>query len=305
MKTPFVTKDQLEAIAAQYPTPFHIYDEQGIRENARRLRKAFAWNPGYREYFAVKAAPTPALLKLLHEEGCGCDCSSMTELMISERCGITGENIMFSSNDTPAEEFQMADRLGAIINLDDLTLVDYLERSIGHVPEKICCRYNPGGVFTLGETREGFQVMDNPGDAKYGMTRAQIAEAFTRLSAMGAKEFGIHAFLASNTLSNEYYPALARVLFQLAAELKEETGAVPDTFLPMGVTLPSPGCLSERLYLFLAKGLHMESQQLDEDEFLNVERIPFNEMVHRVMDGEIEDSKTIAAVLKAKVLLNL
>ena len=239
MKTPFVTKDQLEAIAAQYPTPFHIYDEQGIRENARRLRKAFAWNPGYREYFAVKAAPTPALLKLLHEEGCGCDCSSMTELMISERCGITGENIMFSSNDTPAEEFQMADRLGAIINLDDLTLVDYLERSIGHVPEKICCRYNPGGVFTLGETREGFQVMDNPGDAKYGMTRAQIAEAFTRLSAMGAKEFGIHAFLASNTLSNDYYPALARILFQLAAELKAETG-VRITFINLsgGVGIP-------------------------------------------------------------------
>ena len=224
MKTPFVTHDQLEAIAARYPTSFHIYDERGIRENARRLKAAFAWNPGFREYFAVKATPTPAILKLLKEEGCGCDCSSMTELMISERCGITGENIMFSSNDTPAEEFQMADRLGAIINLDDLTLVDYLERSIGHVPEKICCRYNPGGVFTLGETREGFQVMDNPGDAKYGMTRAQIAEAFTRLSAMGAKEFGIHAFLASNTLSNEYYPALARVLFQLAAELKEETG---------------------------------------------------------------------------------
>ena len=141
-----------------------------------------AWNPGYREYFAVKATPTPAILKLLHEEGCGCDCSSLTELMMSERCGITGENIMFSSNDTPAEEFQMADQLGAIINLDDLTLVDYLERSIGHMPETICCRYNPGGVFTLGETREGFQVMDNPGDAKYGMTRAQIAEAFTRLS---------------------------------------------------------------------------------------------------------------------------
>ena len=224
MKTPFVTKDQLEAIAAQYPTPFHIYDEQGIRENARRLRKAFAWNPGYREYFAVKAAPTPALLKLLHEEGCGCDCSSMTELMISERCGITGENIMFSSNDTPAEEFQMADRLGAIINLDDLTLVDYLERSIGHVPEKICCRYNPGGVFTLGETREGFQVMDNPGDAKYGMTRAQISEAYRVLAAKGAREFGLHSFLASNTLSNEYYPVLARMLFQLAVELKEETG---------------------------------------------------------------------------------
>ena len=239
MKTPFVTKDQLEAIAAQYPTPFHIYDEQGIRENARRLRKAFAWNPGYREYFAVKAAPTPALLKLLHEEGCGCDCSSMTELMISERCGITGENIMFSSNDTPAEEFQMADRLGAIINLDDLTLVDYLERSIGHVPEKICCRYNPGGVFTLGETREGFQVMDNPGDAKYGMTRAQIAEAFTRLSAMGAKEFGIHAFLASNTLSNDYYPALARMLFDAGRRLMDKVG-LPLAFINLsgGVGIP-------------------------------------------------------------------
>ena len=224
MKTPFVTKDQLEAIAAQYPTPFHVYDEKGIRENARRLKAAFAWNPGYREYFAVKATPTPAILKILKEEGCGCDCSSEAELIMSQRCGITGEDIMFSSNDTPAREFQLADRLGAIINLDDLTMVDYLEQSIGHIPEKICCRYNPGGMFTLGDTREGFQVMDNPGDAKYGMTRAQIADAFTRLSAMGAKEFGIHSFLASNTISNDYYPALARILFQLAVELKKETG---------------------------------------------------------------------------------
>ena len=239
MKAPFVTREQLTAIAAQYPTPFHIYDERGIRENARRLREAFSWNPGYREYFAVKAAATPALLKLLHEEGCGCDCSSLTELMMAERCGITGEDIMFSSNETPAEEFQLADRLGAIINLDDLTLVDYLVQCTGHVPEKICCRYNPGGVFTLGETREGFQVMDNPGDAKYGMTRAQIAEAFTRLSAMGAKEFGIHAFLASNTLSNDYYPALARILFQLAADLKAETG-VHITFINLsgGIGIP-------------------------------------------------------------------
>lgn len=239
MKTPFVTKDQLEAIAAQYPTPFHIYDERGIRENARRLRAAFAWNPGYREYFAVKATPTPAILKLLQEEGCGCDCSSEAELLMAERCGVTGEGIMFSSNNTPAREFQLADRLGAIINLDDLTLVDFLEQSIGHVPQKICCRYNPGGVFTLGETREGFQVMDNPGDAKYGMTRTQIAEAFRRLAAMGAREFGIHSFLASNTLSNDYYPALARILFRLAVELKEETG-VHITFINLsgGVGIP-------------------------------------------------------------------
>lgn len=224
MKKPFLTKDQLEAVAAQYPTPFHIYDERGIRENARCLKAAFAWNPGFREYFAVKATPTPAILKILHEEGCGCDCSSLTELMLADKCDIRGQEIMFSSNNTPAEEYELADRLGAVINLDDITHVEFLEQSIGYIPEKISCRYNPGGMFTLGETREGFQVMDNPGDAKYGMTRAQIAGAYQMLRDKGAKEFGIHAFLASNTLSNEYYPALAKVLFQLAVELKEETG---------------------------------------------------------------------------------
>ena len=224
MKQTFVNREQLEAIAARYPTPFHLYDEKGIRDNARRLRRAFAWNPGFREYFAVKATPTPAIIKILRDEGCGCDCSSLAELRMAERCGVTGEGIMFSSNNTPAEEFQEARRLGALINLDDLTLVDFLKESIGEIPETICCRYNPGGVFTLGESREGFQVMDNPGDAKYGMTRPQIAEAFRRLAAMGAKRFGLHAFLASNTLSNDYFPVLSRILFQLAVELQEETG---------------------------------------------------------------------------------
>ena len=224
MKTPFVSQAQLEAIAARYPTPFHIYDEAGIRANARRLKEAFAWNPGFREYFAVKATPTPAILKLLKEEGCGCDCSSMAELIMAERIGAAGQEIMFSSNNTPAEDFRKAAQLGAIINLDDLTLVDALEEAVGTPPDTICCRYNPGGVFTLGETHEGFQVMDNPGDAKYGMTRLQITEAFRRLAAKGVKNFGIHSFLASNTLSNDYYPALARILFQLAVELQEETG---------------------------------------------------------------------------------
>lgn len=224
MKNPFVTKSQLDAIVARYPTPFHLYDEKGIRENARRLKAAFAWNPGFREYFAVKATPTPAILKILHEEGCGCDCSSLTELMLADRCGIRGEDIIFSSNNTPAEEYQLADQLGAIINLDDVTHVEFLEQSIGRIPEKVCCRYNPGGVFTLGESLEGFQVMDHPGEAKYGMTRAQIADAFKLLKEKGTKEFGIHAFLASNTLSNEYFPTLAKILFQLAVDLREETG---------------------------------------------------------------------------------
>ena len=233
MKKPFVTKSQLDKITQTYPTPFHLYDERGIRANARRLYQAFSWNPGFKEYFAVKATPNPTILKILREEGCGADCSSLVELMLAERCGFRGREIMFSSNNTLAEEYQLADRLGAFINLDDLTHVEFLEESIGHIPKTVFCRYNPGGVFTLGESRDGAQVMDNPGEAKYGMTRPQIAEAFRRLAAKGAREFGIHAFLASNTLSNDYYPALARILFQLAVDLQQEQYAVLLENLPL------------------------------------------------------------------------
>ena len=224
MKKPFVTLEQLQTLTQQYPTPFHLYDEKGIRDTARALYKAFSWNPGYREFFAVKATPNPQILKILKEEGCGTDCSSLTELMMSDRCGFAGDQIMFSSNDTPAEEFALAAKLGATINLDDISHIDFLKDTIGYIPKKISCRYNPGGTFTLGESEEGFQVMDNPGQAKYGMTRPQMTQAFRRLKELGAEEFGIHAFLASNTLSNEYYPALAAILFQMAVELKNETG---------------------------------------------------------------------------------
>ena len=224
MKKPFVTLEQLQEIVQTYPTPFHLYDERGIRENARALYRTFSWNPGFREYFAVKATPNPQILKLLKEEGCGVDCSSLCELLMAQRCGFSGEEIMFSSNDTPAEEFALAAQLGATINLDDITHIDFLKDTIGYIPKKISCRFNPGGTFQLGESKEGFQVMDNPGEAKYGMTRAQLTEAFRRLKELGAEEFGIHAFLASNTLSNDYYPALARILFQLAVEVREETG---------------------------------------------------------------------------------
>ncbi len=218
MKTPFVTKAQVEEIVKTHPTPFHIYDEKGIRENARKMREAFSWNPGFKEYFAVKATPNPTILKILAEEGCGTDCSSMTELMMSERCGITGSNIMFSSNDTPPEEFAFAKKLGANINLDDYTHIDVLEKTCG-VPETIFCRYNPGGTFSIST-----DIMDNPGEAKYGMTKEQLFDAYKRLSTLGAKKFGLHAFLASNTVTNEYYPTLAGILFSVAVEIKEKTG---------------------------------------------------------------------------------
>ena len=224
MKRPFVTLEQLQHMTQQYPTPFHLYDEKGIRETARKLKEAFSWNPGFKEYFAVKATPNPAILRILREEGCGADCSSLTELMLSDKCGFTGSEVMFSSNDTPAEDFRLAAKLGATINLDDFTHIDFLKETIGYIPETISCRFNPGGTFSIGASAEGFQVMDTPGDSKYGFTREQLFEGFKKLKSMGAKRFGIHAFLASNTLSNEYYPTLAGILFQLAVELEQETG---------------------------------------------------------------------------------
>ena len=220
MKKPFVTKDKLEEIIREIPTPFHLYDEKGIRENAEKVMKAFSWNPGFKEYFAVKANPNPYLIKILGEYGCGCDCSSLTELMLSEAMGFGGDDIMFSSNVTPAEEYKKAAELGAVINLDDITHVDFLEKTLGYIPKKISCRYNPGGLFKITT-----DIMDNPGDAKYGMTKEQLFEAFKILKQKGAKEFGIHAFLASNTVTNEYYPMLAKILFEVAVELQKETGA--------------------------------------------------------------------------------
>ena len=219
MKKPFVTLDKIKEIAKEYPTPFHIYDEKGIRENARGLFEAFSWNAGFKEYFAVKATPNPALIRILKEEGCGVDCSSYTELMMAERLGFRGDEIMFSSNETPEEEYIYARKLGAIINLDDITHIDFLEKTAG-IPEKICLRYNPGGEFTINN-----MIMGTPADAKYGLTRPQMFEAVRTLMAKGVKEFGVHAFLASNNIENDYYPVLARVLFELIADITAETGA--------------------------------------------------------------------------------
>lgn len=251
MKKPFVTKEQLEKIMKEYPTPFHLYDEKGIRENARKLKQAFAWNPGFKEYFAVKATPNPAILRILKEEGCGTDCSSMTELMMSERIGFAGDEIMFSSNDTPAEEFIKARELNATINLDDITHIDFLKESAG-IPKKISCRFNPGGLFELGT-----DIMDNPGDAKYGMTKEQILEAYTRLRDLGVETFGMHAFLASNTVTNEYYPTLARLLFQLAVEIKEKTGvALSFINLSGGVGVPYTPDKEPNDILVIGEGVH-------------------------------------------------
>ncbi|HOQ36614.1 MAG TPA: diaminopimelate decarboxylase [Acetivibrio sp.] len=219
MKKPFVTLEQLGEIVKKYPTPFHLYDEKGIRENARRLKEAFSWNKGFKEYFAVKATPNPTILQILKEEGCGVDCSSYTELLMAEKVGFHGDEIMFSSNVTPKEDFELARKVNSLINLDDISHIDFLEKVAG-LPETICCRYNPGGAFTIDNA-----IMDTPGEAKYGFTREQLTEGFKKLMDKGVKHFGLHAFLASNTIANEYYPALAKLLFKTAVELKNETGA--------------------------------------------------------------------------------
>ena len=219
MKTPFVTKEKLDEIIREIPTPFHIYDEKGLRENARLVQRAFSWNPGYREYFAVKAEPNPVILDILRQEGCGCDCSSLTELILSKAIGNTGDMAMFSSNDTPDNEYVYADSMNAIINLDDITMIDSYANAVGKFPKKMCCRYNPGGVFKVSNG-----IMDTPGDAKYGMTTDQIFKAFRILKSNGVEEFGIHSFLVSNAVTNDYYPMLAKLLFQLAVELQKDTG---------------------------------------------------------------------------------
>ena len=219
MKKPFVTLEQLKNIAEQFPTPYHLYDEKGIRENVRKLYKAFSWNKGFKEYFAVKATPNPTIMQILKEEGCGMDASSLTELMLCKSCDILGDEVMFSSNNTPAEDFVFAEKLGAIINLDDITHIDFLEKTIGYIPKKISCRYNPGGNFEISNT-----IMDTPGEAKYGLTKPQMFQAFRLLKEKGVKEFGIHAFLASNINTNDYYPTLAAALFRLAVELKNDLG---------------------------------------------------------------------------------
>ncbi len=219
-KKTFVTLEQLKEINKTYPTPFYLYDEKGIRENAKKLKAAFSWNKGFREFFAVKATPNPYIINILKEYDCGVDCSSLTELMMADALNFDGSHIMFSSNATPAEEFQYADKINATINLDDFTHIEFLEKSIGKIPETISCRFNPGGLFKIST-----DIMDNPGDAKYGMTKDQIKEAFRILKSKGAKKFGIHAFLASNTVTNEYYPTLAKILFELAVELHNDTGA--------------------------------------------------------------------------------
>ncbi len=216
-KTLPFTLDEINRIIEQYPTPFHIYDEKGIRGNARKLLKAFDWNKGIKEYYAVKAAPNPYLIKILKSEGFGTDCSSLPELVLSEKVGITGENIMFSSNNTPAKEFKKAKELGAIINLDDISHISYLEMNVG-LPELLCFRYNPGSL------KGGNLIIGHPEEAKFGFTREQLFEGYQLAKGKGVKRFGLHTMVASNELDKEYFAETAEILFNLIVELSKEIG---------------------------------------------------------------------------------
>ena len=256
-KKPFLTLETAEQIVKQVGTPYHVYDEHGIRETARNLKKAFAWNKGFKEYFAVKATPNPFILKILQEEGCGVDCSSQAELILSRACGFHGRDIMFSSNETQPGEFRLANELGGIINLDDITLIPTLEEECG-IPKTVCVRFNPGGDFSLGNT-----IMDHPKDAKYGMTESQLLESLRVLKSKGAQEFGIHAFLASNTLTNEYYPHLAEILFNLTVKIKEETG-ICLSFVNMsgGIGIPYRPEDKENDIFAIGEGVHMAYEKI-------------------------------------------
>jgi len=211
--------ETLRAIVREIPTPFHLYDEAMMRDRARLLQKAFAWNEGYREYFAVKANPNPHLIQILQEEGVKVDCASLTELMLAKACGYSGDEIMFSSNETPAGEYEYARSMDAIVNLDDVTQIDFL-KAHGGIPKKICLRFNPGEAFRFGNF-----VMGHPEEAKFGMTRPQLLEAVEKLMKLGVEQFGLHAFLVSNALMPEYYPELAKLLFHTIKEVSEATGA--------------------------------------------------------------------------------
>jgi diaminopimelate decarboxylase len=215
-KIPF-TKEQIEKIAEKYPTPFHIYDEKALRENARSFINAFSWNKGFKEYYATKAAPNPFLMKILKEEGIGADCSSLPELMLAKEVGITGENVILTSNDTPVDEFQYAKDMGAIINLDDISHITYLEENVG-LPELVSFRYNPGAL------KEGNSIIGHPEEAKYGFMRDQMFEGYKMLKEKGVNRFGIHTMVASNELNSDYFIDTAEIIFSLLAEISKELG---------------------------------------------------------------------------------
>jgi diaminopimelate decarboxylase len=257
-KVPFIDLEKAKEIAKIYPTPWHIYDEKGIRENALKLNKAFSWNKGFKEYFAIKATPNPFILDILKECNCGVDCSSLTELQMAQVCGFEGRDIMFSSNNTPSGEFKFVNELGGIINIDDITHIDFVEAECGKLPKTMSCRVNPGGVFTLSN-----KIMDNPGDAKYGMTLKQLEEAFKMMLDKGVEEFGLHAFLASNTVNEEYYPKLATILFNEAVKLKNLTGAkIKFINLSGGVGIPYTPDAKENDIMLIGEGVRKVFEEI-------------------------------------------